>query len=69
MIDKEFATQAAFTAFRAIRDAVLNVPARVKEELAAHTDANELEQQLERELTAALHSLNLEALFTEDDLE
>lgn len=58
LIDRELANRLAFTAYRSLRDAVLNVPARVKDECAAQADAFQVEQLLERELTAALASFD-----------
>jgi alkylated DNA nucleotide flippase Atl1 len=52
----------AFTAFRTLRDSVLNVPLRVKDECAAETDPLKIEYLLERELTAALNVFNLETV-------
>lgn len=52
------ANRLAFTAFRTLRDAVLNVPARVKDQVAAESDAFTIEQLLDAELTAALESFN-----------
>jgi signal recognition particle GTPase len=69
LISKDFAVQAVFTAFRAIRDAVLNVPARMKEEIAAEADSDACEQLLEMELTRALTSVDLTKIFSAEDLE
>jgi hypothetical protein len=52
LIELPVAQQLAFTAFRSLRDAVLNVPARVKDQAAARTAAFEVEQLLEAELSA-----------------
>lgn len=48
------ASHAVFSAFRSLRDRVLNTPSRVKHQLAAETDAERCEQLLETELRAAL---------------
>lgn len=48
------ATRSVFTAFRTLRDRVLNVPVRVKHQLAGETDAERVEKLLEEELSAAL---------------
>lgn len=63
------AQRLAFTAFRSLRDAVLNVPARVRDQLAIETDAAAIEQLLEAELSAALSSLNPDKVLTESDDE
>ena len=46
------AQRLAFTAFRALRDGAMSIPARVKDLCAAKTDAAEIEQLLEAELAA-----------------
>lgn len=66
VIKKDFAVQAVYTAFRALRDAVLNVPARIREEIAAESDSDAVERHLENELTRALASVNLKSVFKED---
>jgi len=58
LISLEDAKRLAFTAFRSLRDAVLNVPARIKDQCAVEIDAFKVEQLLEAELTAALQSFN-----------
>lgn len=69
LISKDFAVQAVFTAFRAIRDAVLNVAPRLKEEVAAEVDSDACEQLLETELTRALTSVDLTRIFSAEELE
>jgi hypothetical protein len=54
LIGVEEAKRLAFTAFRSLRDAVLNVPARIKDQCAAETDGFMVEQLIEAELTKAL---------------
>ena len=54
LIDVDDARRLAFTAFRSLRDAVLNVPARVAAQAAAETDVLRVEQLLDAELVAAL---------------
>ena len=63
------AKRLAFTAFRSLRDAVLNVPARVKDACAAESDALSIERLLDAELCAALASFKPDAVTreTEDD--
>jgi len=52
VIDAALAARLAFTAFRALRDQVLNLPARLAPGLAVETDAFRIEQVLETELSA-----------------
>lgn len=54
LIGLDDAKRLAFTAFRSLRDAVLNVPARVKDQCAAATDPIAIERLIEDELNAAL---------------
>lgn len=65
LIDASEATRLAFTSFRALRDAVLNVPARLAPLCAAETDALRIEHLIEAELTAALSRVNPERLLAE----
>lgn len=67
LIDLADAKRLAFTAFRALRDAVLNVPARVKDACAAEADAHTIEQMLDAELCAALATFKPEAATRETD--
>jgi hypothetical protein len=71
LIDIDEARRLAFTAFRTLRDSVLHVPARVKDQCAATTDALLIEQLLEAELSDALSKLDpdrmLAELVDEDD--
>ena len=50
------AKRIVFTAFRTLRDQILNVPARIKDQCAAETDAVRVENLITAELTAALNS-------------
>jgi hypothetical protein len=63
----EEASRLAFTAFRALRDALQNVPARLKDQLAAETDAFRVEQLLEVEITAVLASFDVESAVRDKD--
>ena len=65
MINVDDARRIAFTSFRAIRDSVLNVAARIKDQLAAETDPHVCEELLERELSAALASVDVGKLNAE----
>ena len=67
LINVEEAKRIAYTTFRSLRDAVLNVSPRVKDQLAALTDPHEVEQVLDRELAAALGSIDPAKLLTEQD--
>lgn len=67
LINVDEAKRMAFTSFRAIRDSVLNVAARVKDQLAAETDPHACEELLERELSAALASVDVGKLNAEAD--
>ena len=65
LINVDEAKRIAFTSFRAIRDSVLNVAARIKDQLAAETDPHVCEELLERELSAALASVDVGQLVAE----
>lgn len=67
LIDLEEAKRLAFTAFRSLRDAVLNVPARVKDQCAAESDSFKVEQLIEAELTAALDAFQPAKVLREQD--
>lgn len=67
-IELEEAKRLVFTAFRALRDAALNVPARIKDQCAAESDAFQVEQIMDAELTAAFDGFNpLTALRDSDE--
>ena len=57
----------AFTAFRTLRDSLLNVPARIKDEAAAQMDPLLVEQLIEREITAVLSSFDLAKVTSDQD--
>ena len=65
LINVDEARRIAFTSFRAIRDSVLNVAARIKDQLAAESDPHVCEELLERELSAALASVDVGQLNAE----
>ena len=65
LINVDEAKRIAFTSFRAIRDSVLNVAARIKDQLAAETDPHVCEELLDRELSAALASVDVGQLNAE----
>lgn len=66
-IDAEEARRLAFTAFRALRDELLNVPARIKDQCAAEADAFRVEQIMDAELSAALERFNPVSATRESD--
>lgn len=67
LINVDEAKRIAYTAFRSLRDAVMNVAPRIKDQLAAMTDPHEVEQILERELAAALSGIEIGKLLTDQD--
>lgn len=67
LINVDDAKRIAFTSFRAIRDSVLNVAARIKDQLAAETDPHVCEELLDRELSAALASVDVGQLVAESE--
>lgn len=54
LIALEDAKRLAFTSFRLLRDALLNIPARVKDQVAAETDPLLIEHLIEAEISGAL---------------
>ncbi len=66
---RDVAERLAFTAFRTVRDNIMNVPVRIKDVLAAETDPVRVEMLLEEELAQALASVDAEALLRETDEE
>jgi hypothetical protein len=69
VIDAPEAARLAFTAFRTLRDAVLNVPAREAPLLAAETDPFKIEQLLYAALSEALGAVQQDRLLTEPDAD
>ncbi|WP_321914808.1 hypothetical protein [Paraburkholderia sp. J11-2] len=65
LIDVEVAQRLAFTALRTVRDAVMNVAVRVKDELAAETDEGRIQRRLEDELAAALNAIDSKRILRE----
>ena len=63
------AQRLAFTAFRTVRDNVMNIPVRLKDALAAETDPIRVESMLEAELARALASVDASALLSENDTD
>lgn len=69
LIDVDEASRLAFTAFRGLRDAIENVPARVKDQLAAEADPFRVELVLQAELTGVLASFDAESAVREKEDE
>lgn len=67
LINVDEAKRIAYTSFRALRDAVMNVAPRIKDQLAALSDAHDVEQLLETELSAALGAIDIAKLLKEQD--
>ncbi len=67
LIDRVWAEQAAFTMVRALRDAVFNLPAGIKSQLSVMSDADQIEDLLLVELTAAFAGVDVNKLFAEDE--
>jgi hypothetical protein len=62
LINVDEARRIAYTAFRGLRDAVMNVAPRIKDQLAAISDPHEVEQILDREHSAALSGIDMSKL-------
>jgi len=69
IIDLAEAQRIIFTAMRTIRDAVMNVPARNKDLLAAEKDPARIEALLESELASALQSIDVKSALKEQQTE
>lgn len=67
LIDVDEARRLAFTAFRSLRDAVLNVPARVAAQAAAESDVLRVEHLIEGEIAAALARFEPTQLLTDTE--
>lgn len=65
ILDLDDAKRMVFTSFRTIRDAIMNVPARTKDLLAAESDPYRIETMLENELAAALEAIDLKTMLTD----
>lgn len=63
------AKRIAYTTFRNIRDSVLNVPARLKDQLAAVTDPHQCERIMEEALAAALAGIDVTRLMQDQEDE
>jgi hypothetical protein len=62
LINVDEASRIVFTSFRAMRDSLMNVSARIKDQLAAQTDPHLCEQLIEAEISAALASIDVRKL-------
>lgn len=69
LVSVEDAGRAVFTAFRVLRDNILNVAARVKHQLAAETNAERVEQLLDAELASALAGFDEKSALRERDVD
>ena len=67
LISVDEAKRIAYTTFRGIRDSVLNVPARLKDQLAALTDPHQCERLMEAALSAALAGIDVGKLLQDQD--
>jgi hypothetical protein len=67
LISVDEAKRIAYTTFRGIRDSVLNVPARLKDQLAALDDPHQCERLMEAALSAALAGIDVRKLLQEQD--
>lgn len=67
LISVDEAKRIVYTSFRALRDAVMNVPARTKDLLAVESDPLACELLLERELAAALAGIDVRKLLQDQD--
>lgn len=67
LIRLEDAKRLAFTSYRALRDVALAVPARVANQVAGMTDAWEIEQHLEHQLSEAFRQFNPGQFLAADD--
>lgn len=67
MINVDDAKRIAYTSFRALRDAVMNVAPRIKDQLAAMSDPHDVEQLVESELAAALGGVDIGKLLNDQE--
>lgn len=69
LIDVEVASRIVYTSFRALRDSLGNVATRIKDQLAAATDAAVCEQLVEDEIAAVLAGIDVAKLLKESTEE
>lgn len=67
LIDVREAQRLAFTALRTVRDNLLNIPVRVRDQLAAETDPARIEETLHTELAAALSAVTADAILQDQN--
>lgn len=67
VISVDDAKRIVYTSFRSLRDAMLNVAPRIKDQLAATSDPLLCEQLLEAELSSALASIDVGKLLKEQE--
>lgn len=67
MINVDEAKRIVYTSFRAVRDSIMNVAARIKDQLAAEADPHACEVLLENELTAALAGIDIGKLLVDQE--
>jgi len=65
LIALEDAKRLAFTSFRLLRDALLNIPARIKDQIAAEHDPLVIEHVIESEIAGALSSFRSERVLAD----
>jgi len=67
LINVDEAKRIAYTSFRALRDSIMNVATRIKDQLAAETDSHACEVLVENELSAALAGIDIGKLLQDQD--
>ncbi len=67
LISVDEAKRIVGTSFRALRDSVMNVATRIKDQLAAETDPHVCETLVESEISAALAGIDIGKLLSEQD--
>jgi small-conductance mechanosensitive channel len=66
MVPLADAQRVVFTAFRTLRDAVMNIPVRVKDQLAAEVDPHRVESMLDAELAGALEAIDVGKILADE---
>lgn len=67
LINVEEASRIVFTSFRGLRDSLMNVATRIKDQLAAQTDPHMCEQLVENEIAAALAGIDIKNLLKDQE--
>lgn len=65
LIDVDDANRVVFTSFRSLRDSLLNIGPRIKDQLASELDAFQTEKILDAELSAVLGSFDVSKALSE----